>query len=122
MWTQTTITYSDGKTAVSTSVVRNGSNGNNGANAIRVEITSNSGNVFKNNSGSITLTAHVYSGATEATISDAGAVSGATTGTIKWYKGDPGTDSSLSAVATAKTLTVSASDVLNAQQYTCRLE
>jgi hypothetical protein len=122
MWTKTTVTYSDSKTAVSYTVSKNGSNGSNGANAIRVEITSNAGNVFKNNSGSITLTAHVYSGATEATISTAGAVTGATTGTIKWYKGDPGTDSTLTAVATAKTLTVSASDVLNAQVYTCQLE
>jgi hypothetical protein len=96
--------------------------GATGASAIRVEITSDAGNVFKNNSGSITLTAHVYCGATEATISDAGAVTGATTGTIKWYKGDPGTDSTLTAVATAKTLTVSATDVLNAQVYTCQLE
>jgi hypothetical protein len=122
MWTKTTVTYSDSKTAVSYTVSKNGTNGSNGASAIRVEITSNNGNVFKNNSGSITLTAHVYSGATEATISDAGAVTGATTGTIKWYKGDPGTDSTLTAIATAKTLTVSASDVLNAQLYTCQLE
>jgi hypothetical protein len=122
MWTKTTVTYSDGKTAVSYSVSKNGTNGAAGAAALRVEITSNGGTVFKNNSGTITLTAHVYSGATEATISDAGAVTGATTGTIKWYKGDPGSDSSLTAIATAKTLTITASDVLNAQQYTCQLE
>jgi hypothetical protein len=122
MWTRTTTTYTDGKTAVGYSVSKNGTNGTNGANAIRVEITSSGGMVFKNNSGEITLTAHVYSGTTEATVATNGAVTGATTGTIKWYKGDPGTDSSLTAVATAKTLTISASDVLNAQLYTCRLE
>jgi hypothetical protein len=122
MWTRTTITYSDGKTAVSTSVTRNGSNGSSGASAVSVVITSDAGNIIKNNSGSITMTAHVYVGTTECTISAAGAVTGATTGTIKWYKGDPNTNSSLTAVATAKTLTVSASDVEDAQVYTCQLE
>jgi hypothetical protein len=122
MWTRTTITYSDGKTAVSTSVTRNGSNGSSGASAVSVVITSDAGNIIKNNSGSITMTAHVYVGTTECTISAAGAVTGATTGTIKWYKGDPNTTSGLTAEATAKTLTVNASDVKDAQVYTCQLE
>lgn len=38
-------------------------------------------------------------------------------GSIKWYK--VGSDT---AIATAKTLTVSANDVLNSQAYTCQLE
>lgn len=73
------------------------------------------GTVFKNNSGSTVLTAHVYKGAVEQTVADNGTVSGL--GTIKWYK--VGSDT---AVATAKTLTVSANDVDNTQAYTCQLE
>lgn len=48
-------------------------------------------------------------------MADNGTVSGL--GTIKWYK--VGSDT---AVATAKTLTVSANDVDNTQAYTCQLE
>ena len=38
-------------------------------------------------------------------------------GTIKWYKTGAST-----AIATAKTLTVSANEVTNSQAYTCQLE
>lgn len=119
LWTKTVVTYSDGKSTTSYSVSYKGTNGTNGTNgndAITVTITSSNGTIFKNNSGSTVLTAHVFKGAVEQSITDAGVVAGSL-GTIKWYKG-----TSTTAVATAKTLTVAATDVLNSQVYTCQLE
>lgn len=119
LWTKTVVTYSDGKSTTSYSVSykgTNGTNGTNGADAITVTITSSNGTIFKNNSGSTVLTAHVFKGAVEQSITDAGVVAGSL-GTIKWYKG-----ASTTAIATAKTLTVAATDVLNSQVYTCQLE
>jgi hypothetical protein len=58
----------------------------------------------------------VYKAGTEQTINDNGTVANSL-GTIKWYK--VGTTA---AIATAKTLTVNASDVANIQAYTCQLE
>lgn len=119
LWTKTVVTYSDGKSTTSYSVSykgTNGTNGTNGADAITVTITSSNGTIFKNNSGSTVLTAHVFKGAVEQTITDAGVVANSL-GTIKWYKGG-----STTAIATAKTLTVAATDVLNSQVYTCQLE
>ena len=86
-----------------------------GADAITLSITSSNGTVFKNNSGSTELTAHVFKGGVEQSITDAGVCG--SLGSIKWYKGG-----STTAVATAKTLTVSASDVTNSVAYTCQLE
>lgn len=119
LWTKTVVNYSDGKSTTSYSVSykgTNGTNGKNGSDAITLTITSSNGTVFKNSSGSTVFTAHVYKGGIEQTISDAGVVAGGL-GTIKWYKGGT-TD----AIATAKTLTVSAADVNNTQVYTCQLE
>lgn len=119
LWTKTVVTYSDGKSTTSYSVSYKGTNGTNGTNgndAITVTITSSNGTIFKNNSGSTVLTAHVFKGAVEQSITDAGVVAGSL-GTIKWYKG-----TSTTAIATAKTLTVAATDVLNSQVYTCQLE
>lgn len=119
LWTKTVVTYSDGKSTTSYSVSykgTNGTNGTNGKDAITVTITSSNGTIFKNNSGSTVLTAHVFKGAVEQSITDAGVVAGSL-GTINWYKG-----TSTTAVATAKTLTVAATDVLNSQVYTCQLE
>lgn len=93
-----------------------GDQGNPGADALTLSVTSSNGTVFKNNTGSTVLTAHVFVAGVEKTISDAGVVSDGL-GTIKWYK--VGTTA---AVATAKTLTVNASDVANIQAYTCQLE
>lgn len=115
LWTKTVFTYTNGGTATQYSVAKQGNTGAAGADAITVSITSSNGTVFKNNSGSTVLTAHVYKGAVEQTVADNGTVSGL--GTIKWYK--VGSDT---AVATAKTLTVSANDVDNTQAYTCQLE
>ncbi len=92
-----------------------GVQGDAGADAITMSITSSAGTVFKNSSGSTVLTAHVYKAGIEQTITDAGVCG--TLGSVKWYK--VGTTT---AVATAKTLTVNASDVTNVQAYTCQLE
>lgn len=90
-----------------------GPQGNAGADAITVTITSSNGIIFKNNTGSTVLTAHVFKGSTEQTIADNGTVSGL--GTIKWYKG-------ATLVSTSKTYTVTAGAVDNSQAYTCQLE
>lgn len=118
LWTKTVVTYSDGKSTTSYAVSyhgTNGTNGQNGADAITMTITSSNGSVFKNSSGSTVLTAHVFKGGVEQTITDAGVCG--SLGSVKWYKG-----SSTTAVKTAKTLTVSASDVTNAVVYTAQLE
>ena len=116
VWTKTTITYSDGATAVTYAVAgKQGQQGAAGADAITMSITSSAGTVFKNNSGSTVLTAHVYKAGVEQSITDAGVCG--TLGSVKWYK--QGTET---AIATSKTLTVNASDVLNVQAYTCQLE
>lgn len=119
LWTRTIVNYSDGTSTTSYSVAykgTNGTNGNDGADAITVTITSSNGTIFKNNSGTTILTAHVFKGAVEQSITDAGVVANSL-GTIKWYKG-----SSTTAVTTAKTLEVKASTVLNSEVYTCQLE
>ena len=115
LWTKTVVTYSDNKSTESYSVSYKAKNGAAGADAITVTITTSNGTIFKNNSGSTVLTAHVWKGSIEQTVADNGTVSGL--GTIKWYKTGTST-----AVATAKTLTVSANDVTNSQAYTCQLE
>ena len=119
VWTKTTVTYSDGKTAISYAVAgktgAKGDPGAAGADAISLSVTTSNGTVFKNNSGSTVLTAHVFKGGVEQTVADNGTVTGL--GTIKWYK--VGTTA---AVATAKTLTINASDITNVQAYTCQLE
>lgn len=118
LWTKTVVNYSDGKSTTSYSVSykgTNGSDGTNGKDAITLSITSSNGTIFKNNSGSTVLTAHVFKGGVEQTVADNGTVSGI--GTVKWYK-----SGSTTAVATAKTLSISAKDVANSQAYTCQLE
>lgn len=118
LWTRTTVNYSDGKSTTSYSVSykgTNGTNGNDGADAITLTITSSNGIVFKNNSGSTVLTAHVFKGGVEQTVADNGTVSGL--GTIKWYKG-----TSETSIATGKTYTVTATSVTNSEVYTCQLE
>lgn len=92
-----------------------GNDGAAGADAIVMNITSSNGTVFKNSSGSTVLTAHVYKGGVEQTITDAGVCG--SLGTVKWYKSGSSTS-----IKTGKTLTVSASDVTNSVAYTCQLE
>lgn len=116
LWTKTYVKYSDGKSTTSYSVAYKGTDGDNGVDAITVTITTSAGTVFKNSSGSTVLTAHVFKGGIEQSITDAGVVANSL-GQIKWYKG-----TSTTAVATTKTLTVSATDVSNSVVYTCNLE
>ena len=116
VWTKTTITYSDGKTAVTYAVAgKQGQQGTAGADAITMSITSSAGTVFKNNSGSTVLTAHVYKAGVEQSITDAGVCG--SLGSVKWYK-----QGTTTAISTSKTLTINASDVVNVQAYTCQLE
>ena len=115
LWTKTVVNYSDGKSTESYSVSYKANDGVNGEDAIILSITSSNGTVFKNNSGSTVLTAHVYKGGVEQEISDNGKCGDL--GYIKWYRG-----SSTTAVATAKTLSVSANTVTNAEVFTCQLE
>lgn len=121
LWTRTTITYTDNTTTIGYSIAAHGATGakgdtgDAGADAITMTITSSSGTVFKNNAGSTTLTAHVFVGGVEQTITDAGVCG--SYGSIKWYKG-----SSTTAVATSKALTISATDVATSLAVTAQLE
>lgn len=94
---------------------KDGEDGKDGADAITLTITSSAGTVFKNSTGSTILTAHVYVGGVEQSITSAGVCG--TYGSIKWYKG-----TSTTPVATSKTLTVSASEVTNTMSITAQLE
>ena len=127
LWTKTVVTYSDGNSTTAYSVAYKGKNGatgpqgpkgdagDAGADAISITITASAGTVFKNNSGSTTLTAHVYKGGIEQTVETSGKCG--SLGYIKWYKG-----TSTTVAATAKTLTVTASEVTNSMAITCQLE
>ena len=123
IWSYQKTTYTDSSTSSSTPAIvgthgatgAKGDTGAAGADAITLSITTSNGTVFKNNSGSTVLTAHVFKGGVEQSITDSGVCG--SLGSIKWYKGE-----STTAVATAKTLTVSASDVTTSVAYTCQLE
>lgn len=120
IWCYQLITYTDNSTSNTTPAIigthgATGSTGAAGADAIAMSITSSNGTVFKNNAGSTVLTAHVYKAGVEQSITDAGVCG--SLGSVKWYK-----NGSTSSVATAKSLTVSASDVVNSVAYTCQLE
>lgn len=94
---------------------KNGEDGKDGADAISISITSSAGTVFKNSTGSTVLTAHVFVGGVEQTVTSAGVCG--SYGTIKWYKG-----SSTTPAATSNTLTISASEVTNTMNITAQLE
>lgn len=118
IWKRTNAKYGDGSSVTGKAVLitgNTGANGKNGADAITMSIISSNGTVFKNNSSSTVLTVHVYVAGVEQSITDAGVCG--SLGSVKWYK-----SGSTTAVATAKTLTVSASDVTNSAAYTCQLE
>jgi hypothetical protein len=115
LWTRTTIHYTSGSDSISYSVAahgKQGTQGNPGVDAILISITASNGNIFKNNSGSTILTAHVYKAGAEVTGSALTAL-----GTIKWYK-----DGGSTVVGTGTTLTVNASDVASKAVYEARLE
>lgn len=118
LWTRTIVTYSDEKSTTSYSVSykgTNGANGKNGADAITMSITSSNGTVFKNNAGSTVLTAHAFVAGKEQTIADDGTCG--SLGVVKWYKAGNTT-----AVATAKTYTITAAAVDNMLPITAQLE
>lgn len=121
LWTKTVTTYTDNTSATSYSVAAHGATGakgdtgDAGADAITLTITSSAGTIFKNSTGSTVLTAHVFVGGVEQSITDAGVCG--TYGSVKWYKG-----SSTTAAATSKTLTVSASEVTSSLAITAQLE
>lgn len=89
-----------------------GAQGDPGADAITLVITSSNGTIFKNSAIATTLTAHVYKAGAEVTGSALSAL-----GTIKWYK-----DGGSAAVGTGATLTISAGDVTNKASYIAQLE
>ena len=96
-----------------------------GADAITLVITSSNGTVFKNNTGSTVLTAHVYKGGVEQSITDAGVCG--SLGSVKWYNGS-GTQPA-GWPKTSKTITAGASSgsgidivVSNTAAITCQLE
>jgi hypothetical protein len=115
LWTKTVFTYTNGGTATQYSVAKQGATGAAGADALTGTITLSNGNIFKNNTGSTVLTAHVWKGSVEQTITDAGVCG--SLGSVKWYK--VGSDT---AIATAKSITVSAGDVTNTASYYFQLE
>lgn len=88
-----------------------GQTGATGPGGISMSITSSAGTVFRNNSGTTTLTAHVYQNGAELTGTALSAL-----GTIKWYKDGTATGT------TGATQTVSASDVSDHAVYTAKLE
>lgn len=115
LWTKTVFTYTNGGTSTQYSVAKQGATGAAGADALTGTITLSNGNIFKNNTGSTVLTAHVWKGSVEQTITDAGVCG--SLGSVKWYK--VGSDT---AIATAKSITVSAGDVTNTASYYFQLE
>ena len=131
LWTKTLVTYSDGAKTEAYSVSYKGTNGTNGkdgaagADAITITITTSNGTVFKNNTGTTVLTAHVYKGGVEQSITDAGVCG--SLGSVKWYNGS-GTQPT-GWPKTSKTITAGASSgsgidvvVSNATAITCQLE
>ena len=118
LWCYQLITYTDDTTTKTTPAIigthgATGATGAAGADAITVSITSSNGTVFKNNSGSTVLTAHVFKGGVEQSITDAGVCG--SLGSVKWYLGG-------TLKATAKTYTVTAAMVTNVAAITCQLE
>ena len=109
LWTRTIHTYTDSTTSTSYSV---GRNGNDGADAITMAITSSNGLIFKNSAIQTVLTAHVYRSGSELTAAQITAL-----GTIKWYR-DGGTTS----VSSGATLTIDSGDVTDKATYTAQLE
>ena len=115
LWTKTVFTYTNGGTDTQYSVAKQGATGAKGDDAIIVSVDASNGTIFKNNTGSTVLTARVFKGGVEQAVTDAGVCG--SLGSIKWYKAGSNT-----AIATSKTLTVTANDVTNAQAYSCQLE
>lgn len=121
LWSYQVISYSNNTTSNTVPTIigthgATGAKGDPGDDAITLTYTTSNGTVFKNSSGTSVCTAHVFQGGVEKSITDAGVVAGGL-GSIKWYKAG-----STTAIATAKSITVSADDVTNTLAYTCQLE
>lgn len=112
-WKVTAVSGYTVTTQLLSNVSSKGDKGAAGADAIIISITSSSGTIFKNNSGTTILTAHVYKGGVEQAINTNGVCG--SLGTVKWYKGT-------SLISAASAINVSAADVNNTQIYTCQLE
>ena len=82
--------------------------GTNGTNAVVFFVYAPNGTIVQNQSGTLTLATSAYSGTT------------AVTGTYQWAKYTGGTWTNISG-ATASTLTVTGSDIVNIQSYRCTM-
>lgn len=89
-----------------------GAQGDPGADAIHLIVTSSNGSIFKNTAVATVLTAKVYQGGVEVTGTPL-----TNLGTIKWYK-----DGGPTSVGTGATLTITAGQVANKATYTAQLE
>ena len=85
--------------------VPKGDTGDDGEDAITIVIIPSGGTVFKNSTGSKTLTAHVFKGNAELTSTEITAL-----GAVNWYKGAGSTTPVTNGTATL-TITVNASEV-----------
>lgn len=95
--------------------VPKGDTGDDGEDALTIVIIPSGGTVFKNSSGSKTLTAHIFKGNTELTGTDITDL-----GSVYWYKGAESTTKLNQ--SHSLTLTVAASDVTDSETYEARLE
>ena len=108
-----------------------GADGNDGADAILIEIEANGPTVFKKNTDNVTLTPKVKQGATYLTISAGAAGGTCALGTIKWYKGSTDitttvTSGSIEAQKSGSNYTgamkLYGAAITNADIITCKLE
>lgn len=112
-WTKTTVTYSNGNTAVSYAVGgKVGAKGDRGDCPYTLSITSDNGTVLKNNSGQTTLTAHVYQDGAELSTMPSGC-------SVKWYVDGTLTETDTSLPAT---FTRTAAQVTNKCVVCAKLE
>ncbi len=119
LWTKVRTEYSSGRENVSLTYSYQGKNGTNGAkgdtgakgdDGYSIIVESSAGTVFKNSTGSTTLTAHIYQGGNEID-------TGGTELQYQWKKYDAAGNLITSFSASTKSITVSASDVNNKNDY-----
>ena len=120
LWCYQLITYTNKTTTKTTPVIigthgATGPTGAAGKDSISVSITSSNGVFFKNSTGSTVLTAHVFKGGVEQSVTDAGVCG--SLGSIKWYK-----EGNSTPLATSKTYAVTPDDIDNVLAITCKLE
>ena len=96
--------------------VPKGDTGDDGEDAITIVIIPSGGTVFKNSTGSKTLTAHVFKGNAELSNAEITAL-----GDVNWYRGSGSTTPIANGTGTL-TITVNASDVSESETYEARLE